>query len=104
MTEIIIIVFIVIFWIGWERRGYHFESGPSLYSGFSLDKSANPLKNIFQIIGEEPDWITYDRWGILLLLLLSILLLLLFPIIVIITFLLIIIIKIKTKIILVIIK
>ena len=47
----------------WERLGYHFESGPSLYSGFSTDKSANPLKNIFQIINEEPEWITYDRWG-----------------------------------------
>ena len=47
----------------WERQGYHFESGPSLYSGFSIDKSPNPLKNIFQIIEEEPEWITYDRWG-----------------------------------------
>lgn len=50
----------------WERRGFHFESGPSLYSGFSSDKSPNPLKNIFQIIGEEPEWITYDRWGTVL--------------------------------------
>lgn len=48
---------------GWERNGYHFESGPSLYSGFSMEKSPNPLKNIFQIIEEEPEWITYDRWG-----------------------------------------
>ena len=48
---------------GWTRRGFHFESGPSLYSGFSIDASPNPLKNIFQIIGEEPEWITYDRWG-----------------------------------------
>lgn len=48
---------------GWERHGYHFESGPSLYSGFSIDPSPNPLKNIFQIIGEEPEWIVYDRWG-----------------------------------------
>lgn len=47
----------------WERRGFHFESGPSLYSGFSMSESPNPLKNVFQIIGEEPDWITYDRWG-----------------------------------------
>lgn len=47
----------------WERRGYHFESGPSLYSGFSQERSSNPLKNVFQIIGEEPEWITYDRWG-----------------------------------------
>jgi phytoene dehydrogenase-like protein len=47
----------------WSRRGFHFESGPSLYSGFSMDESPNPLKNIFQIIGEDPEWITYDRWG-----------------------------------------
>ena len=47
----------------WERRGFHFESGPSLYSGFSMDESPNPLKNVFQIIDEEPEWITYDRWG-----------------------------------------
>jgi hypothetical protein len=47
----------------WERNGYHFESGPSLYSGLSTELSCNPLKNVFQIIGEEPEWITYDRWG-----------------------------------------
>lgn len=50
----------------WTRRGFHFESGPSLYSGFSIEESPNPLKNIFQIIGEEPEWITYDRWGTVL--------------------------------------
>lgn len=50
----------------WERRGFHFESGPSLYSGFSTPESPNPLKNIFQIIDEEPEWITYDRWGTVL--------------------------------------
>ena len=50
----------------WERRGFHFESGPSLYSGFSTDRSPNPLKNIFQIVGEDCDWITYDRWGTVL--------------------------------------
>jgi hypothetical protein len=50
----------------WTRRGFHFESGPSLYSGFSIDESPNPLKNIFQIIEEEPEWITYDRWGTVL--------------------------------------
>ena len=43
--------------------GFHFESGPSLYSGLSSDESSNPLKHIFQIIGEEPEWITYKRWG-----------------------------------------
>jgi phytoene dehydrogenase-like protein len=50
----------------WTRRGFHFESGPSLYSGFSTDESPNPLKNIFQIIGEDAEWITYDRWGTVL--------------------------------------
>ena len=50
----------------WTRRGFHFESGPSLYSGLSMDRSPNPLKNIFQIIGEDCDWITYDRWGTVL--------------------------------------
>jgi len=37
-----------------------------LYSGFSTDASPNPLKNVFQIVGEEPEWITYDRWGTVL--------------------------------------
>jgi phytoene dehydrogenase-like protein len=50
----------------WSRRGFHFESGPSLYSGFSSDRSPNPLKNIFQIIEEDCEWITYDRWGTVL--------------------------------------
>jgi phytoene dehydrogenase-like protein len=50
----------------WERRGYHFESGPSLYSGLSMDPSPNPLKNIFQIVEEDCEWITYDRWGTVL--------------------------------------
>jgi phytoene dehydrogenase-like protein len=50
----------------WERRGFHFESGPSLYSGFSSPTSCNPLKNIFQITGEDCDWIKYDRWGTVL--------------------------------------
>jgi phytoene dehydrogenase-like protein len=51
----------------WERRGFHFESGPSLYSGLSdTDGSPNPLKNIFQILDEDCEWITYDRWGTVL--------------------------------------
>ena len=47
----------------WEVKGFHFESGPSLYAGLSPDASPNPLKHVFQIIEEEPEWITYDRWG-----------------------------------------
>ncbi|GKY90954.1 hypothetical protein MPSEU_000068200 [Mayamaea pseudoterrestris] len=50
----------------WERKGFHFESGPSLYSGLSMDRSPNPLKNVMQIIEEDCEWITYDRWGTVL--------------------------------------
>ncbi|KAJ8608495.1 hypothetical protein CTAYLR_005742 [Chrysophaeum taylorii] len=42
---------------------FRFEAGPSLYSGLSPDASPNPLKHVFQMIGEEPEWITYDVWG-----------------------------------------
>jgi hypothetical protein len=41
---------------------YRFEAGPSLYSGLSTPRSPNPLKHVFQMIAEEPDWITYDVW------------------------------------------
>lgn len=51
----------------WTRRTsrgtFHFESGPSLYSGLSTERSYNPLKNVFDIIGESPEIIKYDRWG-----------------------------------------
>ena len=47
----------------WTVKGFHFESGPSLYAGLSPDRSPNPLKHVFQVIGEEPEWLTYDRWG-----------------------------------------
>jgi len=47
----------------WSARGYRFENGPSLYAGLSPARSPNPLKHVFQVIGEEPEWITYDRWG-----------------------------------------
>lgn len=42
---------------------YKFEAGPSLYSGLSQDASPNPLKNVFQMIGENPEWVTYDIWA-----------------------------------------
>jgi len=40
-----------------------FDSGPSLYGGLSSERSSSPLKHVFQIVGEEPEWITYDRWN-----------------------------------------
>ena len=42
---------------------FHFEAGPSLYSDLSSSTSSNPLKHIYQMIDEEPEWITYDQWG-----------------------------------------
>ena len=51
----------------WSRKTkqgtFHFESGPSLYSGLSQAESHNPLRNVFQIIGKSPNVLTYDRWG-----------------------------------------
>jgi phytoene dehydrogenase-like protein len=46
-----------------RRSLFHFEAGPSLYSGLSQERSPNPLKHVYQMIGEEPEWVTYDRWG-----------------------------------------
>ena len=40
-------------------EAYHFEAGPSLYSGLSPDRSPNPMKHVFQMIGEEPEWVKY---------------------------------------------
>lgn len=46
-----------------KRSLFHFEAGPSLYSGLSDERSPNPLKHVYQMIEEEPEWITYDQWG-----------------------------------------
>ena len=46
-----------------DQKVFKFEAGPSLYSGLSPLKSPNPLKSVFQMIEEEPEWITYDTWG-----------------------------------------
>ena len=47
-----------------ERDGFYFDSGPSLYSGLS-HRSLNPLRQVLDIIGEADsiDWIPYDAWG-----------------------------------------
>lgn len=48
---------------GFERGGFRFDSGPSLYSGLSYSPSANPLRQVLDAIGEDADWKTYDTWG-----------------------------------------
>jgi carotene isomerase len=46
-----------------ERHGFTFDSGPSLYSGLSYHPSPNPLRHVLDAIGEELDCVTYDAWG-----------------------------------------
>lgn len=49
------------------RNGYHFESGPSLYSGLkSHGPQGNPLGLVLQAVGAEVDIITYDVWNVYL--------------------------------------
>lgn len=49
-----------------ERDGFTFDSGPSLFSGLSQATSPNPLKHVFDFIGEQVEWETYDTWGVIL--------------------------------------
>jgi carotene isomerase len=46
-----------------ERGGFTFDSGPSLYSGLSYSPSPNPLRHVLDAIGEELPCLTYDAWG-----------------------------------------
>ena len=48
---------------GFEREGFRFDSGPSLYSGMSYSPSPNPLRQVLDIIGEDIEWANYDTWG-----------------------------------------
>jgi phytoene dehydrogenase-like protein len=48
---------------GFERNGFKFDSGPSLYSGLSYKPSANPLRQVLDAIAEDIAWATYDTWG-----------------------------------------
>ena len=48
---------------GFERNGFKFDSGPSLYSGLSYRPSSNPLRQVLDAIGEELPCATYDTWG-----------------------------------------
>ena len=46
-----------------ERNGYKFESGPSLYSGLSYSPSPNPLRQVLDAIGEDLPCVNYNTWG-----------------------------------------
>jgi phytoene dehydrogenase-like protein len=51
---------------GFERRGFHFESGPSLWSGLGRWPSRNPLAQVLRAVGEAVPCRTYEEWGLLL--------------------------------------
>jgi phytoene dehydrogenase-like protein len=42
-----------------ERNGFKFDSGPSLYSGLSYSPSTNPLRQVLDLLEEDIDWIKY---------------------------------------------
>jgi len=50
---------------GFTRRtkegAFHFDSGPSLFSGCSAP-SDSPLRQVLDAVGESPEWATYDDW------------------------------------------
>jgi phytoene dehydrogenase-like protein len=46
-----------------EREGFYFDSGPSLYSGLSASPSTNPLRQVLDAINEPLPCATYDTWG-----------------------------------------
>ncbi len=49
-----------------DRDGFKFDSGPSLYSGLSYSPSPNPLRQVLDAIEEDVEWVNYDTWGCLL--------------------------------------
>jgi len=51
---------------GFERRGFQFESGPSLWSGLGDWPSSNPLTQVLRAVGEQVPVIRYQDWGLLL--------------------------------------
>ena len=50
---------------GFERQGYHFESGPSLWSGLSRWPSSNPLAQILRALDQPLDVVSYKDWDVL---------------------------------------
>jgi phytoene dehydrogenase-like protein len=48
---------------GFERDGFHFESGPSFFTGLSVENSSNPLRQILDLLDEKVETVSYDRWN-----------------------------------------
>ena len=50
---------------GFERQGFQFESGPSLWSGLGRWPSNNPLAQILRALDEPLEVISYREWDVL---------------------------------------
>jgi carotene isomerase len=48
---------------GFERQGFHFDSGPSFFSGLSEPRSRNPLRQVLDVLGESVPAVPYDPLG-----------------------------------------
>ena len=48
---------------GFERDGYHFESGPSFFTGLSVENSANPMSQVLAQLDERVECVSYDSWN-----------------------------------------
>ncbi|WP_299402063.1 NAD(P)/FAD-dependent oxidoreductase [Acaryochloris sp. IP29b_bin.148] len=48
---------------GFQRQGFHFDTGPSFYCGLSDPQSLNPVRQVLQALGETVDAIAYDPLG-----------------------------------------
>jgi len=51
---------------GFRRGGYHFESGPSLWSGLGRWPTNNPLAQILRALDQPLDLISYRDWDVML--------------------------------------
>ena len=48
-----------------KRKGYTFESGPSLWSGIGKWPTTNPLGQILKLIDEEVELFQYKGWQVI---------------------------------------
>ena len=48
-----------------KKKGYTFESGPSLWSGIGKWPTTNPLGQILKLLGEEVELIKYKGWQVI---------------------------------------
>ena len=51
---------------GFERRGYQFESAPSLWSGLGRWPSNNPLAQVLRALDQPLEVISYRDWDVML--------------------------------------